>query len=252
VDPRRRHRPRLRIDVQRLRELLVPVPIFHVMRSFRHLIVNGGGEAAPGSPDGKPVLTPGWTSTGEATAIQYGASGGYPKVTDPGPTDRGMSFLGGGPNAPASSLAQTIDVKRCGAAIDTGTISYALSGWLDGWQGQDDHTIVTVDFQDATGSTLGTASIGPVLAADRSNDTGLFQRSTGSRVPKGKRTLQVAVAMTRTEGSSNDGYLDNLSLVFNEGGAAGDDGGARTKVGPSTRRSRTAARRPMPPPFHWD
>jgi hypothetical protein len=196
-----------------------------------NLIVNGGGEAAPGSTDGKPVPTPGWTSTAEATAIKYGASGGYPKVTDPGPADRGLNFLGGGANDAMSSLVQTIDVSRCGAAIDNGTVSYGLSGWLGGWQGQDDNAVVTVGFQDAAGGTLGTATLGPVLAADRSNTTGFVQRSTGSGVPKGTRTLQVTVAMTRTEGSTNDAYLDDLSLVLREGGAADSDSGAGDGAG---------------------
>jgi hypothetical protein len=122
-----------------------------------------------------------------------------------------------------SSLAQTVDVSRCGAAIDDGDVSYTLHGWLGGWEGQDDHAIVTVGFQDATGGALGTATLGPVLAADRSNDTELLERSTRSQVPKGTRTLQVTVVMTRTEGSTNDGYLDDLSLVFAEGASAGGD-----------------------------
>jgi hypothetical protein len=180
------------------------------------LIVNGDGEAAAGSTDGKPVPTPGWTSTAEATAIQYGA-GGYPKATDPGPPDRGQNFLAGGANDTTSSLAQTIDVSGCGAAIDGGKVSYTLSGWLGGWEGQDDNAVISVDFQDASGSALGTATLGPVLAADRSNTTEFLQRSTASQVPKGTRTLQVTVVMTRTEGTTNDGYLDDLSLVLTGG-----------------------------------
>jgi hypothetical protein len=201
-----------------------------------NLIVNGDGEMAPGSMDGKSVPTPGWTATGEATAIQYGASGGYPKTTDPGPPDRGMNFLGGGQDDATSSLAQTVDVSRCGTAIDNGNVSYALSAWLGGWEGQDDHAIVTVDFQDATGGALGTAALGPVLAADRSQDTGFLQRSTHSRVPKGTRALRIEVVMTRTEGTTNDGYLDDLSLAFTDGAAvpndaAASDGGSADTTG---------------------
>src|SRR5207237_8931805 len=85
-----------------------------------NLIVNGDAEAAPGSADGQPVATPGWTSAGEATAIQYGAPGGLPKLSDFGPTNRGSSFLAGGPNEATSSLSQSIDVSRYAAAIDRG------------------------------------------------------------------------------------------------------------------------------------
>ena len=48
-----------------------------------NVIVNGDAEAAVGSVDALPVTTPGWTVTGEATAMQYGQAG-YPASTDPG------------------------------------------------------------------------------------------------------------------------------------------------------------------------
>jgi len=53
-----------------------------------------------------------------------------------------------------------------------------------------------------------------VLAADRNRATGLVLRSASAPVPPGTRRIAVTLTMTRTEGTSNDGYADNLSLTL--------------------------------------
>jgi hypothetical protein len=197
-----------------------------------NLIVNGNAEAAIGSADGSPVATPGWTSAGEATAIQYGASG-WLALTDPGPDDRGLNNFTGGWSDATSSLTQTATVSQFSSTIDANQVTYVLSGWLGGYDGQDDNATLTVTFQSASGAPLGTGSIGPVLASDRSGATGLLQRSSTGVVPAGTRTASVVLSLVRTEGTSNDGCADNLSLVFSGTGAgacnpgASPDGGTR-------------------------
>ena len=188
-----------------------------------NLIVNGNAEAALGSTDGTPVSTPGWTSTGEATAGQYGAPYGYPGPTDPGPTDRGNNLFAGGVADEISTLTQTVNVSQYASAIDTSGVSYLLSGWLGGWDGQDDNAVLTVTFQSASGSALGTGTIGPVLSSDRSGTSGLFFRSTSGAMPSGTRTALVVLTLTRTSGTNNDSYADNLSLAL--GGAGIPSGG---------------------------
>ena len=178
-----------------------------------NLIVNGNAEAAVGSVDGSPVPTPGWASAGEATAAQYGVDG-WPAPTDPGPADRGLNLLSGGPTEDTSSLTQTAEVSQYASSIDTGHVTYALSGWLGGYQDQEDNATLTVTFQNASGVILGTGSIGPVTAADRKDATGLLQRSSNGTVPSGTRTVLVVLSMLRTDGTANDGYADDLSLVF--------------------------------------
>jgi hypothetical protein len=185
----------------------------HSSGSSPNLIVNGDAEGAVGSSDGTPVTTPSWTISGEATAIQYGA-GSYPAATDPGPPIRGANFLAGGPDDATSTFTQTVDVTRYGSAIDGGAVTYSLSGWLGGWDSQDDNATVTITFQDASASTVGTGLIGPVVAADRNNVTSFLQRSSSGNVPKGARSVVVVVSMVRTDGAANDGYADDLSLVF--------------------------------------
>lgn len=58
-----------------------------------NLIINGDAEAATGSKDAAPVETPGWKPAGNATAVQYGTSGGYPVASDPGRPDRGKKVF---------------------------------------------------------------------------------------------------------------------------------------------------------------
>ena len=178
-----------------------------------NLIVNGNAEATVGSVDGTPVPTPGWASAGEATAAQYGVNS-WPALTDPGPTDRGLNLLSGGPSEDISSLTQTANVSQYASSIDTGHVTYALSGWLGGYEDQEDNATLAVTFQDTSGVVLGTVSIGPVTAADRKDATGLLQRSSNGTVPSGTRTVLVVLSLLRTDGTANDGYADDLSLVF--------------------------------------
>jgi hypothetical protein len=195
-----------------------------------NLIVNGNAEAAVGSTDGAPVPTPGWIVAGEATAGQYGAPYGYPALTDPGPDDRGKNLFSGGQADGSSTLTQTINVGQYASAIDSGTISYLLSGWLGGWDGQDDNATVTATFQNASGIALSSGTIGPVLSSDRSGASGLLYRSTTGTVPTGTRSVLVVATITRTAGTANDGYADNLSLALGGSGLStacipGGDGG---------------------------
>jgi hypothetical protein len=183
-----------------------------------NLIVNGNAEAAIGSLDGTPVATPGWALLGQATAAQYGANG-WPALTDPGPTDRGLNLFSGGPSDATSSLSQTVNVGQLGSSIDGGGVSYLLSGWLGGYSGQDDNATLTVTFQSASGITLGSGSIGPVLSSDRPVGSGLSARSSSGLVPVGTRSVLVLLSMVRVTGTANDGYADNLSLVLSGTGA---------------------------------
>ncbi len=177
-----------------------------------NLIVNGDVEAGAGSPTGDVVPVPGWTAGGNFTAVQYNASGGFPAASDPGPSSRGANFFAGGPNTASSSATQVIDVSAQAAAIDTGTVIFELSGYLGGFGGQNDNTMLTATFENAGASSLGTAAIGPVTPSDRSGATGLVFRFSAGIVPVSTRLIGVRLQMTRTDGSYNDGYADNLSL----------------------------------------
>jgi hypothetical protein len=178
-----------------------------------NLIVNGGADAAVGSTDAAPVAVPGWTVTGSATALQYDVSG-YPSSTDPGPADRGANLFIGGADGASASLTQTISLAGYAAAIDANKVTFALAGYLGGYSQQDDNATLTVAFENTTGTVLSTATIGPVLAADRGNETGLLLRNATGAVPAAARSAVVTLTMMRTSGTADDGYADSLSLVL--------------------------------------
>lgn len=186
--------------------------------SSPNLIVNPGAENGTADPDGGTPVTsiPGWTiGGGEFDVIQYQADdGNYPSAADPGPTDRGKNFFCGGPSDDVSTTTQTIDVSKDTLKIATGSVGFVLSGWLGGFADQDDNAVLSIQFEDATGTALGKAQVGPVMAADRDNATGFVFRTTNGKVPRGTSKIVMTLTMTRVSGSANDGYADNLSLTL--------------------------------------
>ncbi len=182
------------------------------------LIQNGGGELNKAGSDGNRNIPPSmWTRTGKLTVVKYGASGGFPMRTDPGPADRGANFLAGGAGAGAahSSGTQTADVSWAASVIDAGHAQYVLSGYLGGYGDQADSARVDLTFLSASSAPLGNASIGPVTAAQRHNKTGLFSRASNGTVPAGTRSIKIVLSMKLKSGSFCDGYADNLSLKLN-------------------------------------
>lgn len=182
-----------------------------------NLIVNGDAEAGAGSNEGNQVTVPDWTTTSTFTAVQYGASGGFPSPTDPGPTNRGNNFFAGGPGGALSTAMQTIDVSSGASTIDLGNTKFTLSGFLGGFADQRDNAVLSITFRASNDTSLGTASIGPVSNTDRNNLTGLLFRSDDGTVPTGTRLIDVTLTDTRLDGSYNDGYADNLSLILGAG-----------------------------------
>ncbi len=186
----------------------------------KNLIFNGDAEAGPGAPDDSTIVAaPGWTGSEKFTVVQYGASGGFQDDGSPGPKDRGKNFFAGGPNSEQSTAKQTINVSVLTGQIDAQQLTYKFEGWLGGYQDQDDNATVTAEFMDASGKLLKKATLGPVMAADRDNATGLNDENTTGVVPKGTRTIVVTMTFVRTAGAYNDASVDNLSLVLTKAAA---------------------------------
>jgi hypothetical protein len=165
------------------------------------------------SNDTSILAVPGWTTAGNFTTVQYATGLGFPTASDPGPATRGSNFFAGGPNNGSSSASQSVDASNIAAQIDTGTLSFVLSGYLGGFINQGDNATFVANFLSATSNTLGTATIGPVSVADRSSATGLLLRTTAGTIPVGTRSITFNLQMTRLAGDYNDGYADNLSFV---------------------------------------
>ena len=183
-----------------------------------NLIQNPNAEASTATAEctpGTPV--PNWTPTGQFTVCSYGSSGS-PTATDPGPPSRGNNFFFGGYTG-ESTGTQSLDVSWAAADIDRGGVSYTLSGYVGGFDGQDDSVTVKALFRASPFGAAQQAKIGPVLSAERNGATGLLLKSTTGTVPVGTRQIDIVQDMIRSSGNANDGYADNLSFVLTPGAA---------------------------------
>lgn len=147
--------------------------------------------------------------------MQYGVSGGFPTIgTDIIPAPHGYNFFAGGVAA-ASQAMQMITVTAGSGVIDAGSVKYDLSGDFGGYATDNDAAQLSIYFLDSSYLPLGSSvNIGNFHAAYRNNKTGLFSASAKGSVPVGTRYIQASLNMTRTNGTYNDGYVDNLSLVL--------------------------------------
>ncbi len=186
-------------------------------------VVNGNAESGAGSADGSVVAVPGWTAVSPYnlfTAVQYeNTEGNFPSLSDPGPPSRGANFFAGGPNIDFAAGSQTLNVSSLAAAIDQGNVSFTLSGYLGGWQDQDDSAAFYVDFYDASSGALAATNIQGPLAAGRGSQTGLLYESTTGIIPVGTRSVYFELDLSRVSGSYDDGYADNLSFVATQASA---------------------------------
>jgi hypothetical protein len=153
------------------------------------------------------------------SGVPWGQPGGFPTLGDPGPepaSTRGTNLLYGGNNNASSSARQLVtgSTSAVQAAIDTGTATFDLNGWLGGYSSQGDSSVLSLTFLNAANEIIGTADIGPVSYGDRRGRTGLLFRQATGLVPAGTRSIDVELQMTRLVGFNNDGYADNLSLVI--------------------------------------
>ncbi|MEC3952359.1 alkaline phosphatase family protein [Nocardia sp. CDC153] len=180
-----------------------------------NLIVDGDAEAvAQCSPRGLDGMTlPGWNiGKGEPNAVCYGQSG-WPDASSPGPSNRGAKFFAGGGTG-NSEMDQTVNVAAAGSAIDQGNVSFDLNGWLGGFGAQLDRVNMTATFLSASGAQLGSAECDDVSSIDRGLKTGMVQRDTKGTLPKGTRSVKIALNFTWTAGDTNDGYADDLSFTI--------------------------------------
>ncbi|MEY9947263.1 hypothetical protein ABH937_004361 [Kitasatospora sp. GAS1066B] len=183
-----------------------------------NLLLNSGAETSRCSPGGwEETTVPGWQLTsGDPVINCYNATNGA-NTSTPGSPTKGTAYFQGGSRG-SSEMTQSTDVSSAAAAIDAGGVHSTVSGWLGGVGSYNDAAAVKISYLDASGAALGTSSIGPVLAADRSNTTEFLQRSATAAVPVGTRSILTAVDFTMT-GTQNDGMADDLSLTLDTAAA---------------------------------
>jgi hypothetical protein len=201
-----------------------------------NLIVNGDAEAgSAGNPDGTAEQRvvkelPGWTRTGSLTVYPYvaGQTIGAVGEGDPRPDDHGKNYFTGGPNGGPDALAtatQSIDLTPLALAVDTGKLSYTLSGYLGSWGTFSNQAEVSVHFLGADHKDLGSpAHIGPVTSGNNHQSdqaTGLWKRTTSNTIPVGTRSVVVTLTISvdpdvrvAADNNANSGFADSISFVL--------------------------------------
>jgi hypothetical protein len=203
-----------------------------------NLLVNPGAEVGDPSLSGfSSVTVPGWAVTGTPTVIKYGTPRNFwpvglsfkmpdlpsfmsfPKAKS-GPDDGGAQFFGGGDVA-TGSLTQIVDLSGAAVDIDTGTVTYNLSGWLGGYLLDPSAASVKVSFLDSNKTYLGSAKIGPVGALERWLQTGFKERQTSGVLPEGTRYAQVSLTLDDRNpvvlgfaADYNSAFADNISFTI--------------------------------------
>ncbi|CAF1399927.1 unnamed protein product, partial [Didymodactylos carnosus] len=182
-----------------------------------NVVVNGNGETGACETGSGSISPPGWTTSGPITQVSYNnPTYGDLSLTDPGPSDRGCCYFFGQISANTSML-QTINLTAYSTAIDAHNVSYNLSAWLGGYGTQDDSAAVIVLFFSQSMLLLGSSTkIGPVYAAARGSISKLLYQSTKGMVMVNVRYLQVQVIITRSVPNSNDGDVDDVSVVLSQ------------------------------------
>ena len=179
-----------------------------------NLLVNPGAEAGPGAPDSSQQLPlPGWTVESTFTAVQYGAPD-FLTAADSTALGGGVNFFAGGPGGALGAATQVVDLSGAATEIDAGQVTATLSALLGGYATQTDYATLSATFLNAGGATLGAIRLVAVNPGDRNSVTALVARSSSAPVPAGTRQISVRIDAIRNEGSYNDGYIDNVSLVL--------------------------------------
>ncbi len=188
-----------------------------------NLILNPGAEEGEADDsNGSVEDIPQWDTPAEAdiampTVIFYDAESGNPTPDGPGPNDRGSQFFAGGPSNSESGIRQAVSIDPAWQeAVNEGRVKYRFSAFLGGHLDEADSAGATLTFLDAHLEMLGQASLPPVTPRERANQTGLLPVQTSDYLPEGTSMIYVDLVFRRVDGLYNNGYADNLELVFSE------------------------------------
>ena len=182
-----------------------------------NLLVNGDAEAQRCTDDWTAQTSvPGWRVTrGAASVLCYSAfayTGEIPVLPAKGRAGKAMFTAPGTDTA----MEQSVDVSAAASAIDHGTVGFALSGWLGGWDARSERATLTASFLDANGNATGyPVTIANVDPGARNDVTALVQREADGLVPAGTRRVVVTVQFLSGMESYSNAFADNLSLTLN-------------------------------------
>lgn len=178
-----------------------------------NLVFNGDAEDDRGFDTSElDQAVSGWLDPGPNgfTVIRYGAPAGFPGADA---ESRGSNFFCAG-SSESSTLAQMIDLGPLRETIQSGLVRYTLSARLGGFEAQDDSIEITAVFYGDNGQEIGRGTIPAVTASDRGGRTCLVDRTVSGHVESGATRVEVRLTGTRVEGTSSDGYADDVSLIL--------------------------------------
>lgn len=182
-----------------------------------NLLVNGDAEAQRCTDDWTAQTSvPGWRVTRGAASVlcysAFGYTGEIPVLPADSASGRALFAAPGTDTA----MEQSVDVSAAAAAIDRGTVGFALSGWLGGWDARPERATLMASFIDGSGNATGyPVTIANVDAGARNNVTALVQREVDGLVPAGTRQIIVTVQFLSGMESYSNAFADNLRLTLN-------------------------------------
>lgn len=153
-----------------------------------------------------------YTLTGSPDTQLYG-NGGYPSLAVSAAIGGGVRFARGGAVA-LSSVVKDIDISTYTTQIQSGQLVVKTSAFLGGFTTDADNAQIITKQLGANNMLITSFTIGPVTAADRANATTLLFREGQQYVDRNTKRIQLQLIFTRTGGTSNDGYVDNINTVF--------------------------------------
>ena len=200
--------------------LTAPAPPESVLG--RNLVTNGDAEAGPASaPNAITPDVPGWQRFGDMSVQAYSDPKGL-QPTATGLAIPGKNFFWGGPGKSGSVQSfQVYDVSAAASLIDTGQVTYTLSGWLGGIGTKNDFTNLMVFFEGWNTSLAQGILQGPLSASARQNQTQMLFRSVSDRVPPGTRKITLKLWFQSPPGFDIDppfGLADSISLLLSSTG----------------------------------
>lgn len=168
----------------------------------QNLITNPGAESDP--------LGSGWTSVATGTSCGTGSNwrieGGvttYPAAQD------GTYIFYSGCGSISGEIYQDIDVTAYAASIDAGSQTFTFTGYTHSFnQTPADGARIIIEYRNISSTVLGSYDTGFTT-----NTGGWTVNSDSRNAPVGTRTIRVRLMSEANNGSSVDGYIDNLSLT---------------------------------------
>jgi uncharacterized protein (TIGR03437 family) len=170
-----------------------------------NLVGNGGAEGSAGVPHTStaPYVLD-WSTSGGASVAPYGGTG-WITTSDPGPVNPGVNLFCGGALNGTSTMYQDIDVSPAATLIDSGPVTYDVSGWLGSLAGTNGPTL-TYLFYDWSGTQL--APTGQLIPA-RHSGTALVDTSNAGTLPSGTRRVHISLSFP-----TDDALADNIAFTL--------------------------------------